>query len=237
MPFPLTRTFEFAGRIGMAPCKVRIRFRKGGDLRLVSHHDLMRCFERMLRRASLPFCSSQGFHPTPRLVFTLSLALGIVGCDETADLQLSEDIAPEEVQERLARQAPAGLEILSVSRVAGGSGSQVRQACYRLPTETARFAELPERVAALLAAAECWVPRERPTKRQVNIRPYVHELRVQPHALEMDLWVTPQGTARPEEIVNLLGLASVLEDGAVLERTRLELHEETPQLESVEGNA
>jgi len=30
--------------------KVRIRFRKCGDMRLVSHHDLMRCFERMLRR-------------------------------------------------------------------------------------------------------------------------------------------------------------------------------------------
>jgi radical SAM-linked protein len=221
----------------MAPCKVRIRFRKGGDLRLVSHHDLMRCFERMLRRANLPFCSSQGFHPTPRLVFTLSLALGIVGCDEMAELQLSEELAPEEVHERLARQAPAGLEILSVSRVTAGSHNQVRQACYRLPLETPLFAELPERIAVLLSSTECWVERERPTRRQVNIRPYVHELRVQPHALEMDLWVTPHGTARPEEIVNLLGLSSVLEDGAVLERTRLELHEETPQLESVEGNA
>lgn len=38
--------------------KVRVRFRKGGDLRLVSHHDLMRTFERMLRRASLPFRST-----------------------------------------------------------------------------------------------------------------------------------------------------------------------------------
>ena len=31
--------------------KVRLRFAKCGDLRLVSHHDLMRCLERMLRRA------------------------------------------------------------------------------------------------------------------------------------------------------------------------------------------
>src|SRR5262249_5309140 len=40
--------------------KVRVRFRKGGDLRLLSHHDLMRPFERLLRRASLPFRSSEG---------------------------------------------------------------------------------------------------------------------------------------------------------------------------------
>ena len=48
--------------------KIRIRFRKGGDLRLLSHHDLMRSFERMLRRAALPLRNSQGFHPKPRLV-------------------------------------------------------------------------------------------------------------------------------------------------------------------------
>jgi len=75
----------------MARHKVRIRFRKAGDLRMVSHHDLMRCFARMLRRAALPFRSSEGFHPKPRLSFPLSLALGIVGCEEVVDLELDED--------------------------------------------------------------------------------------------------------------------------------------------------
>src|SRR5262245_17008747 len=94
--------------------KVRIRFRKGGDLRLVSHHDLMRAFERMLRRAALPFRSTSGFHPKPRLVFALSLPLGIVGCDEVAELELTEPVDPADIHARLAQQAPAGLEILSV---------------------------------------------------------------------------------------------------------------------------
>ena len=38
--------------------KVRLRFAKNGDLRLVSHHDLMRCLERMIRRAELPVAQS-----------------------------------------------------------------------------------------------------------------------------------------------------------------------------------
>ena len=42
----------------------------------------------------------------------------------------------------------------------------------------------------------------------------------------MDLWVTPYGTARPEEILDLLGLRDLLEAGAVLERTKLALHDE-----------
>jgi hypothetical protein len=62
----------------MAFDKFRIRFRKEGDLRLVSHHDVMRCYERILRRAALPFRMTEGFHPFPRMVFALSLPPGIV---------------------------------------------------------------------------------------------------------------------------------------------------------------
>ena len=46
--------------------KVRLRFAKCGDLRLVSHHDLMRCLERMLRRAQIPVAMSQGLTRGPR---------------------------------------------------------------------------------------------------------------------------------------------------------------------------
>src|SRR5262245_34024195 len=89
--------------------KYRIRFRKAGDLRLVSHHDLMHVFERMLRRADLPCVSTQGFHPHPRITFALSLALGIVGCAEVVELELAGPLSAEEVHKRLARHAPPGL--------------------------------------------------------------------------------------------------------------------------------
>src|ERR1051326_7207454 len=48
-------------------CKVRLRFAKRGDVRLVSHHDLMRCLERALRRACIPMALSQGFNPRPKI--------------------------------------------------------------------------------------------------------------------------------------------------------------------------
>jgi hypothetical protein len=39
----------------------------------------------------------------------------------------------------------------------------------------------------------------------------------------MDLWLTATGTARPEELLGLVGLKDLLADGVVLERVRLEL--------------
>ncbi|HXG09760.1 MAG TPA: TIGR03936 family radical SAM-associated protein [Gemmataceae bacterium] len=216
--------------------KVRIRFRKNGDLRLVSHHDLMRCFERMLRRAGLPFRSTSGFHPKPRLVFALSLPLGVIGHEEVVELELDAELSPEEVHERLARQAPPGLEILQVRRIEPGRTAQVRSVSYRLPLPPERAEGLPSKLTEVLNAAECWVQRTRPTLRRVNIRPFLRDLRLRDGVLEMDLWVTSQGTARADDVLALLGLDDLPTAGAVLERTRLELHDEETT-EPLRGNA
>ena len=90
--------------------KIRFRFRKSGDLRLLSHLDLARCFERMLRRADLPFKSTLGFHPTPRMVFALSLPLGVVGDEEVLELELLQPDDTEAIRDRLNRQTPGGLD-------------------------------------------------------------------------------------------------------------------------------
>jgi radical SAM-linked protein len=215
---------------------VRIRFQKGGALRLLSHHDLMRTFERLLRRSGLPFFRSQGFHPKPRLVFALSLPLGVVGREEVVELELDEVLPPEDVRARLAGQAPPGLEILSVRRITPKTTAQVCRLAYALPVPAERLEDLPRRIALVLAAPECPIDRLRPHSRQagrrLDVRPFLDDLRLVPSAdggrLEIILRLTPAGTARPEEVLRLLGLEDLLDAGAVLERSRLELTDELP---------
>lgn len=206
--------------------KVRIRFRKGGELRLVSHHDLMRCFERMLRRANLPFHSTEGFNPKPRLVFALSLGLGIVGREEIVELELDEELPTEEILQRLALQSPAGLEILQVDRIDPKCTAHVQRVCYRVEIPPELRAGLAERIIAVLADSHCWVERARPQARRLDIRTYVRDLQLSERKLEMDLEVTPQGTARPDEILRVLGLGELLPNGAVLERSTLDIRDE-----------
>jgi radical SAM-linked protein len=206
--------------------KARVRFRKGGDLRLVSHRDLMKCFERALRRARLPVHHSQGFHPMPRMVFGMPLGLGIIGLEEVLELEFDEPIEPEELHRRLAGQMPPGLTILSVHRISPKSAVQVRRAGYCAPVPEAHLAGLPARIESLLAKAEIWVERTRPAPRRLDLRPYLSELRLSDQRLEMLLWVTPNGAARPEEILALLGLADLTAAGVPLERHLLELADE-----------
>lgn len=217
--------------------KVRIRFRKGNALRLLSHHDLMRTFERLLRRSELPFHRSQGFHPKPRLIFALSLPLGVVGCQEVVELELSEVLSPEIVHARLAHHSPPGLEIISVQRISLKVNAQVGRLAYALPLPASRLPGLDLRIAEVLDAPECWIERHRPHSRQaerrLDVRPFLVDLLIHQRSgpfesakLEMVLCLTSAGTARPEEVLGLLGLEDLLEAGAVLERSRLELKDE-----------
>src|SRR5262245_15745069 len=228
----------------MAVDKLRIRFRKRGDLRFLSHHDLMRAFERMLRRAELPFRSTSGFHPKPRVVFALSLPLGVVGLDEAVEIELTEEMPPEDVLSRLRSQAPAGLEFVSARRIPPNATGQVVRAVYRLPVPPDRIADLAERCSALLAQDEISVQRTHPQPKRVDIRPYLLGLGVSAPAaqarddvnplacasgayLMLDLRVTQTGSARADELIELLGLRDLADAGAVLERITLELNDES----------
>ncbi len=206
--------------------KVRIRFRKTGDLRLISHHDLLRFFERMIRRAELPMRWTQGFNPHPRLVFALPLSLGIVGSQEVVELELEGAITPQEVQAHLSAHTLPGIEILSVQSIDPKTTAHVRRAGYRLEVPPDRRDGLHERIKALLETDHHWVERTRPKPRRFDLKPYLESLQFDSVMLDMILTVSPTGGVRPEEVLQALGLGDLSTEGAILDRNLLELEDE-----------
>jgi radical SAM-linked protein len=213
--------------------KVRVRFRKDGLLRLVSHHDLMHVFERLLRRAEIPFRSTQGFHPQPRIVFALSLALGVIGCEEVVEIELARVMEAPEILRRLTLHGPPGLQFLSVQSTDVRTRAQVSRVRYRIALPVERCADLPHRIDALFGSSHLWIERTRPKARRLDVRPFLHNLHLDGNILEISLWVDSSvGSARPEEILGALDLADLLEAGAILERSKLELRDELPETEA-----
>jgi len=205
--------------------KLRFRFAKTGSLRLLSHHDLMRCLERMLRRAQIPFKSTAGFHPSPRVVFALSLPLGVIGRDEVVEIELNHPHPVEEVRAALNTQAPEGLAFTRGAAIPMKATAVPRRVHYTLALQT-DLSTIAERAAELLARDKIWVDRIRPTPKRLNIRPYVRSLSVVGENLLLDLWVTQTGTARADEIARLLDLPDLTDAGAILERTLIEVRDE-----------
>jgi radical SAM-linked protein len=157
----------------------------------------------------------------------MPLPLGVVGLDEVVELELDETLSAETVCARLAAQAPAGLQLLGACTIEARTTAHVHSLCYRLEAPPQRCAELAGRIPALLAASELVVERSRPQPRCLDVRPFVRAIRLVDSTVEVELAFTPSGTARPEEIFVLLGLSDVLEAGAILERTKLQLEADT----------
>ncbi len=208
--------------------KFRLRFAKRGDLRLASHHDVMRCLERMIRRAAIPIAYSQGFSPRPKIVFALAMGLGIEGLREVVDFELTEPTTAEELLQRLTEVTPPGIDWLD-AHVLDPSASAPKPLWveYDLPIPEDRRAGVASAVESLLASESCAVTRRRPDRdRDVvfDLRPFLLDARLTEEGLfRVRLKVSPEGSVRPEELLGSLGIRDLLDDGAVLVRTHVEL--------------
>jgi len=206
--------------------KVRLRFAKGGDLRLVSHHDLMRCLERMLRRAEIPMATTQGFNPRPKISFALALGLGIEARAEVVDLELSEPVDPSALLARLAAVAPPGLVLNEASALPPGAPApQPHAVDYCVHVLDDRREQAQSALDTLLAQ-ETWPFTRRRADRELgfDLRKQVLNAELTSDGmLRFQLLVSPGGSVRPEELLEVLALRDLLDHGAVLTRTNVDL--------------
>jgi radical SAM-linked protein len=144
---------------------MRIRFRKEGDLRLISHRDLARVWERMFRRADLSLAMSEGFHPKAKLSFPSALSLGMVGTDEVLEVELTEALPADEVARRLAAQAPPGLGVSEIESVPPGRAkAQISRAMYEISLPPEMHATVQEAIDGLMNSTTYpWTRPERST--------------------------------------------------------------------------
>lgn len=203
--------------------RVRIRFCKQGDLRFIGHRDLIRCMERLFRRAGLSLGMSQGFHPKPRMTFPSALALGIEATDEVMEVELAQRCTADDLQQRLVPLQPAGLSIKSIEVLPEGSRkAQVKRVSYQIPIPRQHQAGLAERVERLMAATSHVVQRPgRSTP--VDLCEFLDRLTLDGDVLGMRLQIGRRAGASPRDVLAALGLDQLEHEGAHLTRTAVEI--------------
>ncbi|NCO76016.1 MAG: TIGR03960 family B12-binding radical SAM protein [Cyanobacteria bacterium] len=97
--------------------KIRVWFGKHGDMALVSHLDLVRLFDRAIRRASIPISYTGGFHPGPKISIALALSLGMTSNGEIVDFENHTYMDINEFTEKLKAQLPPELPIFKVEEL------------------------------------------------------------------------------------------------------------------------
>ena len=202
--------------------RFRIRFEKGSALRFTSHLDLMRTWERTLRRSGLPLAFTQGHHPHLKMSFGPPLPLGFRSRAEVFDLEFSRPPAVD-LAERLDAVLPDGLSLIAYRPIlfkVPSLMSQLEGASYRVRfprsfLEEARVAPgallpaLAARSGELLARDRVLVRRTSEDKvREFDARPSMAALHAHdeeaPAVLDLHLRFTQRAAARPDDVVALL---------------------------------
>jgi radical SAM-linked protein len=195
--------------------RLRVRFARGEAVKFISHLDLMRLWQRALRRAGMPLAYSEGFNPHPRLSLAAPLPLGVTSEAELMDVQVHKWVSPHFFTSALSEQLPAGIEIRQVypiSLTLPSLQSQVRFAEYQVEVET-KEKDIEAKLASLLAL------KKLPWQHQRDTGPKSYDLR----ALIDDLWLISSqpdvstigmrlrcdshGSGRPEQVTAALGFS------------------------------
>lgn len=207
----------------MTNLRVRIHFTKKDDLRWISHRDLARVWERLLRRAGLKLAFSQGFHPKPKISFPSALALGIVALEEIVEMELIDLTDLSVARERIIEQMPSGMELLDIRQLpTGAAKAQIVAASYQVQLDSAVAHTARTKLSGLIESGKVTIDRDGKT-----VEAAFSDTRFQIHfdgdLLQFTLPSTAQGSLRPSELLSALGIACVLPNGAVLTRTRVHL--------------
>jgi radical SAM-linked protein len=168
------------------PRRARIVFRKGEACKYISNLDLLRAWERALRRARLPLAYTQGYNPHPRITIAMPLAVGCIGEKEVVDVLLYAKAEPDDpdlaetVQEALEPTMPPGLSLVSVTEVPRQNpalATLFERAVYEIILGGVDRAEVERRVTALLDQREAPITFRRKT---FDLRPLIGALVVEP---------------------------------------------------------
>lgn len=106
--------------------RLRVWLGKQDEMALVSHLDLVRLFDRAVRRAALPISFTGGFHPGPRISPANALPLGATSSGEIVDFELTHRLDPAEFRDKLSAQLPDNIPMYRVEEVEVSSPSATK---------------------------------------------------------------------------------------------------------------
>lgn len=205
--------------------RIRVRFAKRSALRLLGHRDLIRVFERALRRTGVRLSLSQGFHPKARLSFPLALATGMEGAEEVMEVELEDALAPAEFSDLMGRELPDGLTILSAIKAPERPRkARVLRVRYRLPLPPGWEIRVRERIAAFSAhVQEPWWVRRAGRDEPLDARIGLESIELVEGHLQVIQAALSTAIVGPRELLRALELNALEDEGVWWTRDRVEL--------------
>lgn len=167
--------------------KIRIKFRKWGVMKFIGHLDMMRYFQKAVRRANIDIKYSEGYSPHQIMSFAAPLGVGITSDGEYFDIEVESTRSSKESIEAFNATMVDGVEVVSyvklpdhaktaMSIVAAADYQLSYKEGYEIPYNTAKWREV---IMREFVEAESFniIKKTKKSEREVDLKPLVYEIR------------------------------------------------------------
>ncbi len=168
--------------------KIRIKFRKYGNMKFIGHLDVMRYFQKAIRRSEVNIRYSEGFSPHQIMSFAAPLGVGITSKGEYVDIEVLDTENSKKMLDRLNAVMSEGFEILEYKLLpddAANAMSIVAAADYSLTfrpgyePENESPAQWFEKLVRFFDADHVMIMKKtKKGEREMDLKPFVYELEV-----------------------------------------------------------
>ena len=171
--------------------KARIKFRKYGAMKFIGHLDIMRYFQKAMRRAEIPIAFTGGYSPHMIMSFANPLGVGVTSDGEYFDIELTERIASDQAVKQLNDAMVEGMEIVSFVEIPDNKKetgmSIVAAADYLSGVKNGHFpSDWKERVNDFMAQDEIKVWKAtKKSEKEVDIKPMIYRFEVRDERVYM----------------------------------------------------
>lgn len=170
--------------------KIRIRFQKHGAMKFIGHLDIMRFFQKAMRRADIPIAFSGGYSPHMVMSFANPLGVGLTGDAEYFDIELTESVASKEAIKRLNDVMVEGITITGFVELPENEKtgmSIVAAAGYTTTLKSGDFpADWKDKLHTFFEQSSIIILKKtKKSEREVDIKPLIYKLEAKDNDIYM----------------------------------------------------
>ncbi|MCR5627021.1 MAG: TIGR03936 family radical SAM-associated protein [Lachnospiraceae bacterium] len=119
--------------------KLRVKFSKHGAMKFIGHLDVMRYFQKVMRRADIDVTYSEGFSPHQKMSFAQPLGVGLTSDGEYFDIELNSlkplgdktapDFTAETLKQKLNEVSAIDILVTDIVLLPEGAGKAMAEVC------------------------------------------------------------------------------------------------------------
>lgn len=184
--------------------KVRIRFSKQGQMKFIGHLDMVRYFQKVIRRSEVDVAYSEGFSPHQKISFAAPLSVGVLSKGEYFDMEVHSTESSLTMLKKLNEQNVEGVEILSYKLLpddAKNAMSVVAGADYKVYTQL--FDE--NTLNAFMNQEQIIVLRKtKKSEKEVDIKPLIYDIKIEKDGIFMKVAQGSASNLKPDLVIKTL---------------------------------